>query len=146
MKIDTEMWLTNLQWMGFRVFFIECFLRNILFQIHRNSSFYVLLIPPLFPLTLVLMAYAFTISQFKVFDPQSDLYRPDNIGFYLFFAALLLAFYGYLRRSLSFIWESIKERRWSKFHELNVQGSMTRTLDAYVEQLDRWRSVMKSRA
>jgi hypothetical protein len=45
MQADAVQWITNLQWMAFRVFFIECFLRNILFQARRNTSFTMALVP-----------------------------------------------------------------------------------------------------
>ena len=32
MKHDTALWITNLQWTAFRAFFVEHFLRNMLFQ------------------------------------------------------------------------------------------------------------------
>lgn len=154
MKRDTVLWMTSLQWMAFRAFFIECYLRNVLFQIHRNSSYYVLLVPITFIVGMLAVAYLFGIQQLNVLSLEADLYRQN--GFYLFFLVLLFACYGYLRDSLSFIWQSlfpeangpVEDRfgRWTKFRDLNMQGSITRTLDAYVDSLDRWRSMMKSRS
>jgi hypothetical protein len=153
MKHDTVLWMTSLQWMAFRAFFIECYLRNVLFQIHRNSSYYVLLVPTAFIVAMLTVAYLFGIQQFNVLSLDAELYRQN--GFYLFFLVLLFACYGYLRDSLSFIWQSLFQEtagpgeagfgRWTKFRDLNMQGSITRTLDAYVDSLDRWRSMMKSR-
>jgi hypothetical protein len=79
-----------------------------------------------------------------VLNLKSEIYRQNS--FYLFFAMLLLAYYQYLRRSVSFIWESIEQHDWFKFREMNIQDAMTKILDAYVTQLDRWRGVMKSRS
>jgi len=153
MKHDTVLWMTSLQWMALRAFFIECYLRNVLFQIHRNSSYYVLLVPITFIFAMLTVAYAFGIQQFNLLSPGAEVYRQN--GFYLFFLVLLFACYGYLRDSLSFIWQSLFPEsdgpaedsfgRWTKFRDLNMQGSITRTLDAYVDSLDRWRSMMKSR-
>jgi hypothetical protein len=83
------------------------------------------------------------LPQFNVLDLESEIYKQNS--FYLFFAMLLLAYYRYLRRSVSFIWESIEQHDWFKFREMNIQDAMTKILDGYVTQLDRWRSVMKSR-
>jgi len=66
-------------------------------------------------------------------------------SFYLFFALFLLAYYQYLRRSASFIWGSVAQHVWFKFRELDIQDAMTKILNAYVTQLDRWRGVMKPR-
>jgi hypothetical protein len=125
----------------------------VLFQIHRNSSYYVLLVPLAFVAAMLTVAYLFGIQQLNLLSLEAEVYRQN--GFYLFFLVLLLACYGYLRDSLSFIWQSLftensgpveaRSGRWTKFRDLNMQGSITRTLDAYVDSLDRWRSMMKSR-
>jgi hypothetical protein len=143
MRHDATLWITHLQWMAFRAFFIEQFLKNTLFQVRRNSSYYLFIIPILFILAMLGTAYAFGIHQLNVFDSSSEAYRQNT--FYLFFTWLLLTYYGYLSKSISFVWQSIEARRWFKFRELNLQEAMTRIMDSYVVQLDRWRSMMKSR-
>jgi hypothetical protein len=145
MKRDAVMWITNLRWMAFRVFFIESYLRSTLFQIHRNSSYYLLLIPFLFAaLLFVVTSLILHIPEFDLTNLHSEIYRQNS--FYFFFGLLLLSYYEYLRRSVSFVWESIDQHDWFKFRELDIQDAMTKILDAYVTQLDRWRGVMKSRA
>jgi hypothetical protein len=143
MKQDTALWITTLQWTAFRAFFIEWYLRNILFQIRRNSSYYLILIPLLFIVAMALAAITLDIRQLNAFDMRADLYKQNT--FYPLFAWLLFVYYGYLSRSVSFIWESIEGRRWFKFRELNIQAALTRITDSFVVQLDRWRSMMKSR-
>lgn len=144
MKQDAALWITNLRWMAFRAFYIESYLKNILFQIRRNSSYYLLLVPLLFVALLLFVASAMRLPEFNVLNLESAIYSQNS--FYPFFAMLLLAYYQYLRRSVSFIWESIEQHDWFKFRELDIQDAMTKILDAYVTQLDRWRGVMKSRA
>jgi hypothetical protein len=143
MKHDAVLWITNLRWMAFRAFYIESYLKNILFQIRRNSSYYLLLVPVLFVALLLAVTWVMCLPEFNVLNLESAIYRQNS--FYLFFAILLLAYYQYLRRSVSFIWESIEQHDWFKFRELDIQDAMTKILDAYVTQLDRWRGVMKSR-
>jgi hypothetical protein len=143
MKQDAILWITDLQWTAFRAFYIESYLKNTLFQIRRNSSYYLLLVPLLFIALLLVVAAAMRLPEFNVLNLESAIYRQNS--FYLFFAMLLLAYYQYLRRSVSFIWESIAQHDWFKFRELDIQDAMTKILDAYVTQLDRWRGVMKSR-
>jgi hypothetical protein len=143
MKHDTVLWITNLQWMAFRVFFIECYLRNVIFQVHRNSSYYVLLVPASFILAIVFAANLFDIRPLNIFDLTSEVYHQDT--FYLLFGLLLVACYRYLSRSISLVWQFLEKRQWSKFQQLNIHSSMTKTLHAYVEQLHRWRTMMKSR-
>jgi hypothetical protein len=143
MKHDAILWITDLQWTAFRAFYIESYLKNTLFQIRRNSSYYLLLVPLLFIALLLFVASVMRLPEFNVLNLESAIYKQNS--FYLFFAMLLLAYYQYLRRSVSFIWESIAQHDWFKFRELDIQDAMTKILDAYVTQLDRWRGVMKSR-
>jgi hypothetical protein len=144
MKHDAVLWITNLRWMASRAFFIESYLKNILFQIRRNSSYYLLLVPLLFLALLLAVTSLMRLPEFNVLDPESEIYKQNS--FYPFFAMLLFIYYQYLRRSVSFIWESIEQHDWFKFRELNIQDAMTKILDAYVTQLDRWRGFMKSRS
>jgi hypothetical protein len=143
MKQDAVLWITNLRWMAFRAFYIESYLKSILFQIRRNSSYYLLLVPLLFVALVLVVTSVMRLPEFNVLNLESAIYKQNS--FYLFFAMLLLAYYQYLRRSVSFVWESIEQHDWFKFHELDIQDAMTKILDAYVTQLDRWRGVMKSR-
>jgi hypothetical protein len=124
-----------------------------LFQIHRNSTYFVIFVPLAFFAAIVGIAAYSGIGQLNVLSLDAEIYRQNS--FYVFFAMLLLACYRYLRDALSFIWLSIfpkldeatgdRVSSWTKFRDLNLQGSVTRTLDAYIDSLDRWRGMMKSR-
>jgi hypothetical protein len=140
MKRETVLWIANLHWMAFRVFFIEEFLRNILFQIRRNSIYALFLVPTFFIFLMVATAYAFGIQQLNLLDLNSSLYRQNS--FYLLFPLLLYAYYRYLIDSLQPMSESI-EGNWSKFRDLNVIDAMTRVMESYAVQLDQWRSRFK---
>jgi hypothetical protein len=135
-KADTVLWITNLQWLAFRVFFIEMYLRNILFQIHRNSSYWILFTPPGF--ALVLLALGFVLNEFNVFNPPSLLHEQSI--FYLLFAALfvsglLVAYWVYLRKSVSFVFESVSKVGWPKFSDVRIQPAMSHILETYVAEL-----------
>jgi hypothetical protein len=151
MKQDGVLWMTTLQWMAFRAFYIECYLRNVLFQIHRNSSYYVLFIPVSFVALFIVVAWS--LPRFNVFSLEGGLYQQNS--FYLFFLVLLFACYRYLRDALSFIWLSIFTKTddatgervggWTKFRDLSIQNNMAEALDSYISALVRWRNMMKSR-
>jgi hypothetical protein len=142
MKRDAVLWMTNLQWMAFRAFFIEEFLRSILFQARRNSIYALFLIPAFFILAMFIVAWLLDIRQLNVFDFGSAIYRQNT--FYVFFAGLIYGYYRYMIRSYQPVEESI-DGRWPKFHELNLQGAMTRILESYANQLDQWRSRFRER-
>jgi hypothetical protein len=142
-KKDTVLWIINLQWMAFRAFYIEQYLRSILFQIRRNSI-YTLLLTPFFFISLMLVtAYAFNIKEFNMFNLSSNVYHQNS--FYLFFPWLLYAYYQYLTSSLAPLSESI-EGRWHKFRELNIVNAMQTIMESYTTQLDQWRSRFRDRS
>jgi hypothetical protein len=138
MKRETVLWISNLFWMGSRVFFIEEFLRNILFQIRRNAFYTLLLVPLAFAALLLLVAGVF--RQFGLLDLGSNVYR--QYVFYLVFPLLLISFYRYLVRSLDPMSESI-EGEWAKFKDLNFVEKLSNIMGAYAVQLDQWRSRFK---
>jgi hypothetical protein len=141
-KKDTVLWITNLQWMAFRTFFIEEFLRSVIFQVRRNSIYALFLIPAFFIVLMLGVAWLFGVHQFDVFDLESSVYRQNT--FYVFFPWLVYAYYRYMNQSLDPMRESI-DGQWSKFRELNVQGAMKHILESYANQLDQWRSRFRDR-
>jgi hypothetical protein len=140
MKRETVLWIANLHWMAFRVFFIEEFLRNILFQIRRNSIYALFLVPAFFLFLMIATSYVFGVHQLSFTDFNSNIYRQSS--FYILFPLLLYAYYRYLIGSLIPMSESI-EGSWSKFRDLNVVDAMTRVMESYAVQLDQWRSRFK---
>jgi hypothetical protein len=142
-KKDTVLWITNLQWMAFRAFYIEQYLRNILFQIRRNSIYALSLIPIFFIFLILFTSFAFNIKEFNLYDSGASVYHQNS--FYLFFVWLLFAYYQYLTRSLEPLSESI-QGRWHKFRELNILNAMTTIMDSYTTQLDQWRSRFRDRS
>lgn len=143
MKKDTVLWITNLHWTALRAFFIEYYLRNILFQLRRNITYTIFFVPLVFIAALFAVVYLFDINQFNFLDLSSAFYHQNT--FYVFFPWLCLAAYRYLRRSVDYAWEAVATREWSKFYQLKFHEAMTKILHSYVTQLDRWRSVMKAR-
>src|SRR5262249_18346764 len=73
MKREAVLWIAILHWMAFRVFFIEEFLRSILFQIRRNSIYALFLVPAFFILFMVVTAWAFGVHQLNVADFDSSV-------------------------------------------------------------------------
>jgi hypothetical protein len=144
MTKETVLWVTTLQWMAFRVFYIEQFFRNILFQIHRNSGYNLVFVPLLFVGALLILAYAFNMRELNIFDFGSALYQQNS--FYFFFALLVLAYYRYLKKSLTFTWQAIERRRWHRFRQLELDGAMANIMEAYVNQLVLWREAFRGRS
>lgn len=139
---DAVLWITNLQWMAFRVFFMESFLRGLLFQMRRNASFALILVP--FAVLLPVIVIAMMFESFSIFP--SFVFDLNRYGwFYLLVFALM--FFRYLRYrgdALSAIAGSVKAG-WFKFRELNLQDAMSKVMEAYINQLDQWRSRFRER-
>ena len=137
MRGDTVLWSTSLQWMGFRTFFIEQYLRNMLFQVRRNSGYYLLFVPLTLVVAVFFTAWLLGIRQMNLFDSSSELYHQN--GFYLFFILLLWSAFRYLRYSVSFVVKSIEGSEWFKFGQLELQNAMTRIMHTYVTHLWDWK-------
>lgn len=135
-KTETVLWITNMQWLGFRLFFIEVYLRNILFQIHRNTSYWILLTPPI--LGAILLVIGYLLYRVNLFIPisalgeQSFLFAACAI---LFFWMLSAAYWIYLRKSVSFVFNSVNQLGWPKFSTIRIQDGMTHILETYVAEL-----------
>jgi hypothetical protein len=139
-KEDIVLWITNLQWMAFRAFFIEYFVRDIYFQIRRNSIYSLIIVPLIFIFALVGAAYAFDITEFKIVDVGRTI--SPQIGFYVVFATLLVGYWRYLRKSflpLEATAEDEANGEWYGFHKLNLLNAMTEVMESYVSQLESWR-------
>jgi hypothetical protein len=135
MKRETVLWITILHYMAFRTLFIEEFLRNILFQIRRNSAFALYLIVPL--VFIVILGAAFwLVASFALLDLRPNVH---NYWFYPSFLWLIYECYRYLTRALDPISESIQHKQYT-FGGLDLVDQMTRIMERYAEQLDQWRS------
>jgi hypothetical protein len=137
MKRETVLWIAILHWMVFRVFFIEEFLRSILFQIRRNSIYALFLVPAFFIVLMIATAFIFGVQQLNIADFESNIYRQNS--FYVAFPLLLYAYYRYLIGSLDPMSDSI-EAKWATFQKLNVIAAMSQIMESYAGQLDQWRS------
>jgi hypothetical protein len=138
-KQEIVLWMTNLQWMAFRAFFIEYFLRNKYFQISRNSLYALFFIPFIFASALVGTAYVLNIASFKIFDPGLGFYQQSIFYVFGLFALLLFAYYRFLKKSLPAMPEKV-EGEWFGFREMNILNANTMIMESYANQLDQWRA------
>jgi hypothetical protein len=123
-------------WLAFRMFFIEQFIRNILFQIRRNSIYAIVTIPVFFVILLLSATGLGEFQEFNVFNIHSEFYRQNS--FYLFFPLLLIVSYQFLADSLSTVTEAMRGG-WPKFSGLDVLHSMNDVMESYAKLLDSFR-------
>jgi len=125
--------VVNMQWLAFRVFFIESFLRSIVYQILRNSSYYLLFVPVAFFITIFVIAYLVGFAEMRLLHGDSAIYQQNT--FYLFFFLMLVLYFGYLKRSVEFVLDSIREQEWTQFHTLNVHEAMSAVIEKYTSEI-----------
>ncbi len=141
MEEKSVLWFITLQWIAFRFFFMESFLRTIIFQILRNSSYYLVFVPFIFLVAILLIGHSANLSQVNILDAKSNIYQQNS--FYVFFAILLIVYYRYLKNSVSFIMESIREHEWTQFHALNMDHTLTTLIKTYTGEIAFWRRRLK---
>ena len=134
MKRETVVWITDLHWMSIRMQFIKQFLRNILFQIHRNRAFALLIVPLLF--ALLLLVASWLLALFELLVLGSNL---NNYWFYPLFLWLLYEYGQYLTRALVPLSESINEDEYVRLR-LGLIDAMTEIMASYAGQLDQFRT------
>ncbi len=132
-----QLWFINLQWIGFRFFFIEWFLRNVFYQITRNSSYYLAFVPLGFAVVIALLAILFDIQELNLLNTDAAIYKQNT--FYILFPLLFLLYYRYLSRALEFIQDAIQEREWIEFHNLRLDNTTRNIILRYIDEVKIWR-------
>jgi hypothetical protein len=138
MRENSVTWVINMQWMAFRFFFIESFLKGVIYQVLRNSSYYLLFVPLGFFITIFTIAYVIDFEQLRLLDSKAAIYQQNT--FYVFFLVLFIFYFRYLKYSVAFVLESVREQEWTQFHELNVQLAMSRLIETYAGEIVFWRN------
>ena len=129
-------WHTTVLWIAWRIFFIESFLRGVMFQILRNSGYYLVMVPALFLLVLTAMNSLFADS--IAFDLWA---RIEDLG--LIFAFLFIALIGvyviFLRHSMTSI-DEINQDEWIGFDSLLLDNVLGEIVGKYAEDVGYWKN------
>jgi hypothetical protein len=139
---DVALWITNLQWMALRVFFIEYFFRGLIFQMRRNASFALILVP--LAVFVPALAIVFAFESFGVF-PALTLDIAGYAWFYLLVFMFMLFRYIRCRTDALEAIAGALTVKWFKFKELNLENAMSKVMESYINQLDQWRSRYRER-
>lgn len=131
-------WVVGMNWIAFRFFSIESFLTGIVYQILRNSSYYLFYVPFSFLFVIYIIASLVNFDEIKLTDLNSEIYNQNT--FYVFFILLLLVYYGYLKKSVDFVLDSIREQEWTQFHTLDLSGSIAEVINKYSSEIDFYRN------
>lgn len=132
-------WFLNFQWTAMRVFFVESFARNVLFQVRRNSGFYAFYIPLSFLLALVLLASLLDIGELDLTNSASRLYNMSLV-FYGGYAFMALVFLRLLAFPVNAVLEQIKSDSWERFAKMNLQGSTQALVQRDKREIANWKN------
>lgn len=131
-----QLWHTNIIWIGMRVFHIESFVRNALYQVVRNSSYYLLLVPVCF-LLMVFAASSLlsSLSDFDLFTRLVDL----GWVFALLFVSLVVVYILFLRNSMGCM-DEIDQGEWISYHSLQLHNVLGEVVGKYAEDVGYWKN------
>jgi hypothetical protein len=132
---NARKWHKIIVWMPFRTFFIECFVRSIIYQVRRNCSYY-LYIPPVF---LGLMAIMAVLTLGLGFGQWTkDL--PSPLVTLVQLAAIAgLSILYWQRIFKPVIGEEFQRLDWLGYDRLNVSSVMDDVVGKYAEDVGFWK-------
>ncbi len=131
-----QKWHKIMLWMAFRAFYIEGFVRNVLYQIVRNSGYYIVYVP--LGLFALIAVSAVIVSHAAGVDLLALLEGPGPF-FYAAYAALLMVAARLLRAALDPI-DEMNQRDWIGFDDLDVDKGMDDIVGKYAEDVGYWKS------
>ncbi|MEO1310748.1 MAG: hypothetical protein AAFV51_07220 [Pseudomonadota bacterium] len=127
-------WHKIMMWMPFRTFFIESFVRNVLYQIERNCAYY-LYIPPL--ALIVLFIGGVAAVQGGAVDPAAFSSNPESLAAV---AAFLVAALIYVERiNKVVIADELSQLDWLGYENLLVSDAMADVVGKYAEDVGFWK-------
>jgi len=129
-----QKWHKIVLWMSFRSFFMESFVRNILYQIGRNCGYYIVLVP----ISLLLMiAFTLAVLGWSLHLPLG-IFAAPGIVFYVAFAILVVLYVYFMRRSMAPI-DEMNQADWLGFDDFNVDKGMDQVVGKYAEDVGFWK-------
>ncbi|NWG70018.1 MAG: hypothetical protein HXY23_00185 [Parvularculaceae bacterium] len=131
LSASARKWHKIMVWMPFRAFFIESFVRNIYFQIHRNCHYYGVLANFLAILAVGAIAAAFVSAR-----GAGSLNALSTIGLAASFG--LVVFYLHLVNKVV-IRDELNQIDWLGFDNLNVSQQMDDVVGKYAEDVGFWK-------
>ncbi len=135
LRTKAQLWHKIMMWLAFRAFFIETFVRNILFQIGRNCGYYIVLVPVLMSL-LIVVTCLLLVNCFGV-DLKAELAIPP-LYFWVAYAVLVVLAGMLIRNSMNSI-DEMNQADWLGFDNLNVDRGMDDVVGKYAEDVAFWK-------
>lgn len=133
---DARKWHTNVMWIALRIFFIESFLRGVMFQILRNTGYYLVLIPLIF--LVVLAGLNSVLAEQMSFDLAGRL---ADLGFIFLglFVSLIGVYLIFLRHAMTSI-DEVNQDEWIGFDSLMLDNVLGEMVGKYAEDVGYWKN------
>ena len=129
-------WFVNLHWLSARQWFLELYVRNMIFQIARNLWLSYFLAPLYFVLAILIYLGLDAIG--RAF-PQLHVYawQPDWTSWTIFAPLLALAalYWWALNELLAEFWTAITSNGWLGFQAMNVDDMIERHIGRNVREI-----------
>ncbi|HUO93100.1 MAG TPA: hypothetical protein VMU22_09270 [Rhizomicrobium sp.] len=135
LSAKAQKWHKIVLWISFRAFFMESFVRNVLYQIGRNCGYYVVLAPLAL---LFLVAFSLLVMADVFGFALAPLFAEPGIVFYIGFALLVLVYLYFLSRAMTPI-DEMNQADWLGFDDLNVDQGMDQVVGKYAEDVGYWK-------
>ena len=153
---NANIWFLNLHWLSARQWFLELYVRNVIFQIGRNLLWYYLTVPVFFLIVLPVLYFGLPAAAYAVAAAVAPLvgasvnpgdmprhWGPDWSLPQVFIPGLvLLAGYAWsLTGLLTKFWYEVTTQGWLGFKNMDVNGVIARNIGPVVrEVVDRRRN------
>jgi hypothetical protein len=135
LSAKAQKWHKIVLWLSFRAFFMESFVRNVLFQVGRNCGYYVVLAPIV--LVVSTLFWALALMLLLHLDFFAVIAGPGLL-FYGGFALLLLVAVVFLARAMRPI-DEMNQADWLGFDDFDVDRGMDQVVGKYAEDVGYWK-------
>jgi len=133
---EARLWSLNISWIALRVFFVETYVRNVVFQITRNSSYYLIFVPAGF-----LAALIAALAVLSAFSGLSPFVTVLSLGWvFLTLFVLVAVLYGFFLSTSMTALEEIDQGEWISFHTLRLNQVLGEVIGKYAEDVGYWKN------
>jgi hypothetical protein len=142
---SAQKWHKIMVWTPFRTFFIECFVRNTLYQVSRNCGYYQW-IPPV-ALVIILAGVAWCLTNTISSLPPGAFMHPELWAFLVAFLTMLAVLVWVYRNRINnvVLGEELSHLDWLGYNDLDVSGAMDEVVGKYAEEVGFWKERLKYR-
>lgn len=133
---EARKWHLITIWLAFRVYFVETYVRNCVYQINRNSTYYLVFVPTIF---IVIIAGIFVIlSNLGLFNPFE---RIAELGwvFAVLFVTVVATYISFLTNAMGSL-DEIDQGEWISFNTLRLDEVMGEIVGKYAEDVGYWKN------